>query len=63
MGNSNHEESAVKGRKGVSILLPGICAVDAIAVCFFIPSLIAPCYLAQFSPKSYKSLRQLNGKP
>ena len=42
--------SAVQGAigKGVSILLPGICAVDAIAVCFFIPSLIAPCYLAQF---------------
>ena len=34
--------------KGVSKLLAGICAVDAIAVCFFIPSLIAPCYLAQF---------------
>ena len=34
--------------KGVSILLAGICAVDALVICFFVPSLIAPCYLAQF---------------
>ena len=44
------KNSALKGAigKGVSILLAGICAVDAVAVCFFIPALIAPCYLAQF---------------
>ena len=44
------KNSALQGAigKGVSILLAGICAVDAIAVCFFIPALIAPCYLAQF---------------
>ena len=42
--------SALQGAigKGVSILLPGICALDAIAICFFVPTLIAPCYLAQF---------------
>ena len=34
--------------KGVSILLAGICALDALALCFFVPLLAAPCYLAQF---------------
>ena len=44
------KNSALQGAigKGVSILLPGICALDAIAICFFVPTLIAPCYLAQF---------------
>ena len=44
------KNSALQGAigKGVSILLAGICAVDAIAVCIFCPMLIAPCYLAQF---------------
>ena len=44
------KNSALQGAigRGVSILLPGICALDAIAICFFVPILIAPCYLAQF---------------
>lgn len=44
------KNSALQGAigKGVSIMLPGICALDAIAICFFVPTLIAPCYLAQF---------------
>ena len=44
------KNSALQGAigRGVSILLPGICALDAIAICFFVPTLIAPCYLAQF---------------
>ena len=45
MRNSN-EYGAIG--KGVSRLLAGICIVDALAVSFFIPSLIAPCCLAQF---------------
>ena len=35
--------------QGVSMLLAGICSVDALAICFFVPALLAPCYLAQFS--------------
>ena len=46
MKNTKHKGSI--GR-GVAILLAGICSVDALAVCFFVPALIAPCYLAQFS--------------
>ena len=44
------KNSALHGAigKGVSIMLPGICTLDAIAICFFVPILIAPCYLAQF---------------
>ena len=44
------KNSALRGAigRGVSILLPGICALDAIAICFFVPILIAPCYLANF---------------
>lgn len=45
MRNSN-EYGAIG--KGVSRLLAGICIVDALAVSFFIPGLIAPCCLAQF---------------
>jgi 4-hydroxybenzoate polyprenyltransferase len=44
----NTEQKGAIGQ-GVSILLAGICSVDALAVCFFVPALIAPCYLAQFS--------------
>ena len=43
----NSSDNSAIGR-GVSILLAGICAVDALVICFFVPSLIAPCYLAQF---------------
>lgn len=43
----NSPDNSAIGR-GVSILLVGICAVDALVICFFVPSLIAPCYLAQF---------------
>ena len=35
--------------QGVSMLLAGICSVDALAVSLFAPALMAPCYLAQFS--------------
>jgi len=46
MKNSTNKESI---GQGVSILLAGICSVDALAVCFFVPALIAPCYVVQFS--------------
>jgi hypothetical protein len=46
MKNTEHKGAI---EQGVSILLAGICSVDALAVCFFVPVLIAPCYLAQFS--------------
>ena len=46
MKNTEHKGAI---GQGVSILLAGICSVDALAVCFFVPALIAPCYLAQFS--------------
>jgi 4-hydroxybenzoate polyprenyltransferase len=46
MKNSTNKESI---GQGVSILLAGICSVDALAVCFFVPALIVPCYVVQFS--------------
>jgi 4-hydroxybenzoate polyprenyltransferase len=46
MKNSTNKESI---GQGVSILLAGICSVDALAVCFFVPALMAPCYVVQFS--------------
>ena len=42
----NSQEYGAIG-KGVSTLLAGICVVDALAVSFYAPSLIAPCCLAQ----------------
>lgn len=44
---TNAREDEAIGR-GVSILLAGICAVDALAICVFIPTLVASCLLAQF---------------
>jgi 4-hydroxybenzoate polyprenyltransferase len=46
MKNSTNKESI---GQGVSILLAGICSVDALAVCFFVPALMVPCYVVQFS--------------
>ena len=46
MKNSTNKKSI---GQGVSILLAGICSVDAMAVCFFVPALMVPCYVVQFS--------------
>jgi hypothetical protein len=37
--------------QGVSMLLAGICLFDALALALFMPSLMAPCYLAQLFAK------------